>query len=237
MADAKPLADVPLAELTMFVRFFDPKKLSGLIKAAQQQAWAEYSEGPLVDRFKQVGFPNRLGFAKRSFRYQQRYTHSDPNVPHAKKSGSPHFVYTGRGRDQVLKRGAKTTRNESYVSTRKSIFFNALNALGSQRGVLTETQIVERKEVTRPAHVRRSKNGKLVSVRAYRQMTGRPVYKSTPAQKTYAEEWAFRQEEVNAVKKRADELLEQAIRVKGFTRRGALKKKFRDEFYREQEEV
>lgn len=190
-----------------------------IIAKAHRQAWMLYRDGPMRDRFR-PGNGQRFGFSKRSagyagndnFRADNRLGKPGANVPGSRgqirKGNLPNYVFTGRFRDQLAKRGTKRVSTTSETRTRFSIFGGALNLLGSQRGNISEVISHTRAMRTRPAHTRRDgRSGRTVSVRSYRQMAVKTERKATKSPRTYADEWAYRPGETADVQKDADRLI------------------------------
>ena len=190
-----------------------------IIAKGQRQAWMIYRDGPLRDRFC-VGNGQRFGFSKRSmgyagnyrFRADNRLGKPGANVPGSRgqirKGNLPDYVFTGRFRDQLAKRGTKRVSTPQETRTRFSIFGGALNLLGSKRGNVSEVINQTRAMRTRPAHTRRDgRTGRTVSVRSYQQMAVKTERKVTKSPRTYAEEWAYQPGETADVQKEADRLI------------------------------
>jgi hypothetical protein len=188
-----------------------------IIAKAHRQAWMIYRDGPLRDRFR-AGNGQRFGFSRRSARYagndqfraDNRLGKPGARVPggQIRKGNLPDYVFTGRFRDQLAKRGTKRVSTTSETRTRFSIFGGALNLLGSQRGNISEVISQTRAMRTRPAHTRRDgRTGRTVSVRSYQQMAVKTERKVTKSPRTYADEWAYRPGETASVQTDADRLI------------------------------
>lgn len=202
-----------------------------IIAKGQRQAWMIYRDGPLRDRFR-AGNGARHGFSKRSARYagtdnfraDNRLGKPGANVPGSRgqirKGNLPDYVFTGRFRDQLAKRGTKRVSTPQETRTRFSIFGGALNLLSNQRGNISEVISQQRAMKTRPAHTRRDgRTGRTVSVRSYQQMAVTTVRKVTKSPRTYAEEWAYKPGETASVQKDADRLILEGFRSAIYDRR------------------
>lgn len=200
-----------------------------IIAKAHRQAWMIYRNGPLRDRFR-AGNGARYGFSRRSsayigtdsYRADRRLGKPGARVPgtQIRKGDLPDYVFTGRFRDQLAKRGTKRVSTPSETRTRFSIFGGALNLLSNKRGNISEVISQQRAMKTRPAHTRRDgRTGRTVSVRSYQQMAVTTVRKVTKSPRTYAEEWAYRPGETADVQKDADRLILEGFRSAIYDRR------------------
>lgn len=200
-----------------------------IIAKAHRQAWMIYRDGPLRDRFR-PGNGRTLGFSKRSmgyagndqFRADNRIGKPGSRVPGKgiRKGNLPDYVFIGRFRDQLAKRGTKRVSTPNETRTRFSIFGGALNLLGSQRGNISEVISQTRAMRTRPAHTRRDgRSGRTVSVRSYQQMAVKTERKVTKSPRTYADEWAYQPGETASVQKDADRLILEGFRSAIYNRR------------------
>jgi hypothetical protein len=204
------------------VRMVGRKTDESIIAKAHRQAWMIYRDGPLRERFRS-GNGKAFGFSKRSiayagndvFREDNRLGKPGTRVPggRIRKGNLPDYVFTGRFRDQLAKRGTRRASTPNETRTRFSIFGGALNLLGSQRGNISEVISQQRAMRTRPAHTRRDgRSGKTVSVRGYQQMAIKTERKVTKSPRTYADEWAFMPGETDGVQKDADRLILEGFR-------------------------
>jgi hypothetical protein len=243
--DASPA----LPNLTMLVELMKPGSFKTQVAKAQKAAWNEWAGIALPARFGQTAHPNPMGFSRRSAKYMRRRATASAaarvraqqrgttayNANEGKTKGDlPDYVYTGAGKRQVMGYKPKVSYSENEVKSKRSIHMNALNALKSdkQRGWTVLRETVETKTVTRRAHTRRSRNGTPVAVRSYQQTAHVFRWSGTLSNKTYAQEWAFKPEEVAQVSRRADEILAEALRKIGYDKKGKLRLGFRRELNR-----
>lgn len=190
----------------------------GIIAKGHRIAWKIYRDGTLRDRFAPGNY-QRWGFAMRARPKGKIYRYADGS-PTGADTRKPAFVSTGAMRDQMAKRNSRRADSPTEVRTKFSIFGGALNAMGNKRGNISEVASEKRQMVTRPAHTRRDgRSGKVVQVRSYRQESVRRTYTYTKSPRTYAEEWAFRPTEIQAVQNDADRLILEGFRTAIYDRR------------------
>lgn len=215
------MADSPLPDLTRLVELLQPKEFRGHIAAAQKAAWNEWkarSQYPgLAMRFSLSRTPNDYGFSARMRRGSQG----------RRDRALPFYVYTGAFKRAVMQRRPKSRYDSMSVSTRFTIFGGVLNLLGTpqQRGWSSQVESEKVERVQRSAHYRMVK-GRPVSVSAYTQNQRTRTYASGLSNKTYSEEWAFRDDEILWISRRTDTILRERLTRIGY-KNGALRLKYR----------
>lgn len=215
------MADEPLPDLTRLVDLLHPKEFRGHIAAAQKASWLEWRERTkypgLAMRFDISKTPNDYGFSARMRR----------GTAGKRERTLPYYVYTGSFKRALMRRKPKSTYSPSTVSTRFTIFGGVLNLLGAQQQRGWQTSITAQKveQVQRYSHIRTVK-GKPVHVKAYTQRKVTNTYSGGLSQKTYAEEWGFRHDEILWISRRTDEILRQRLSSIGY-KNGELRLKYR----------
>lgn len=215
------MADEPLPDLTRLVELLQPKEFRGHIAAAQKAAWMEWKgrkEYPgLAMRFSQTNSPNPYGFSARA------------NRRRVKNAGDtlPFYTFSGSFKRSVMQRRPKTKYNSATVSTRFTIFGGVLNLLGqnTMRGWSSQVETEKIEKVQRTAHIRTVK-GRPVRVSAYTQNRRVRTYSGGISNKTYAEEWGFRHDEILWISRRTDEILRDRLGRIGY-KNGELRLKYR----------
>ncbi len=201
--------DLPLMQLATMVDDLSTKYITSLIKTAQRGAWYEYRDNRQYPgaafRFSRQA-KQAMGFSYRSAKHLKR------------KGNLPDYHFTGAMKASILQRQPKTSVAGNVVTTWFSIFGGAMNFLGAKHGSMNQAN--GKGLVTRTAHTRRGKFGKSVSVRSYQQ---RGFIRGAPSGKSYAEEWAYRPDEVAWVGRRTDELGTALYNATVFDKKGNLK--------------
>jgi len=208
-----PPRDVPLPQLATMVDELGEKYIKSLLRLAQRGAWLEYRDSAIFPgaRFRFTKNARQpMGFSYRSRRWNRR------------KHDLPDYVFTGRFRDSVLNRNPKTTVTDNVVSTKFSIFGGAMNLLSAKSGSMNAAE--GKGLVQRTAHQRRSRTGKMVSVRAYSQ---RGFTRGAPSGRSYAEEWGYRPDEIAWVGRRTDQLGTALYNATAFNKKGNLRTNLR----------
>lgn len=219
MADAGPLIDLPA-----LLAALKDEYLAKWTKKAQRQSlveWRDNTQPPGVRaRFLESG-ADYYDQSDRSFKYRKR------------KGFLPNYVYTGRLREQLMKRRpvSPKTGNTDVVS-RFSLMGGALNLLnGSTMKGFRGTYTVVVKELVRVrAHHRVSRLGKGYDVRAYTQTQTHKRTNGTVSNKTYAEEFQIATGDKLWINRRTEQLREQIIRKAVLTKGGGLRRGARARF-------
>lgn len=202
-----------------------------IIVKAHRAAWGIYREGTLRDRFS-MGNRQRFKFSSRDMRYDGdasaraniKTGKAGRNVPgtfgKVRKAQLPDYVFSGKFRDQVLKRKPRIRYDAGSVVSRFTIRGGPLNALKKQRGYIKQNVIKTHMTKDRAPHMRNDPRiGRKVSVRGYRQVITQTKYTGVLSAWTYAQEWQFQPWEVNQVNDDTKKLIVEGFRTAIYDKR------------------
>ncbi len=219
--------NVVLKDITATIDNIRYKYLIRWMRSSQRAAVLEWRDREIPPGVK-VRF-NRLGkafygFSNRRERYRR------------KKGHSPDYVKTGTFREQVMHRKPQAIVSGGQVVTKFSIGGGAMNLLTNVRGIKREVYLRETKSVNVRAYTQaRSVHGKhpavhKVAVRGYAQKRTSTKATSTPADKTYRQEFELVPADLEFMKFKAEQNFIETYRGAAFTSKGELRKSVRLKF-------
>ncbi|MEY2855634.1 MAG: hypothetical protein RL030_2766 [Pseudomonadota bacterium] len=208
-----------LPDITAWVQQLKDVYVYRWMREAQKaavNAWMQRAIGPGVKaRFTDAG-ARFYGFTNRNGFYDQW------------KGYLPDFVLTGSFRDQVLARKPRSANTGGGdVITRVSIYGGVLNALSGLRGEINVVRSRVTEVVTVPSYTR-VQNGVTKTIKGYQQSKSHTKVTSSPAPKTYAEEYAVTSADIAWVQAETQRQFHAIVAKRGINKRsGGLRAKVR----------